>query len=153
MSAISQTDGYTPAIQGLCGVQKGISFQVTDLFITWPRCDVDKQETGLLLRELLDPLFLIVGEEAHADGTPHLHAFVKLGKRTRVYHADLDIITGKHGNYQCARSAINCVRYCAKDGDYYSIGIYCYKSIGYPWWGKYVPIPFNMDLFFIINRD
>ncbi len=119
----SQEGVYTPTIKGLSGVQKGCSFQVTNLFITWPRCDVDKQESGLLLRELLGPLFLVVAEEAHADGTPHLHAFVKLKRRTRVHHYDLDLIVGKHGNYQSARSVVNCIRYCAKDSDYYSFGI------------------------------
>lgn len=112
-----------PAITGLSIVQTGTSFQVTNLFITWPRCDVDKQETGKLLMELLDPLFLIVAEEAHADGTPHLHALVKLSARTRVYHEELDRIVGKHGNYQRARSILHCVRYCAKDDDYYAYKI------------------------------
>ncbi len=112
-----------PAIKGLSGVQKGTSFQVTNLFVTWPRCDVDKEECGFLLKELLDPLFLVVAEELHADKTPHLHAFVKLKARTRVYHIDLDLIVGKHGNYQRAKSVINCVRYCAKDDDYYADGI------------------------------
>ncbi len=113
----------SPAITGLSIVQKGTSFQVTNLFITWPRCNVDKQECGHLLKELLDPLFLIVAEEAHADGTPHLHAFVKLATRTRVYHEELDLIVGKHGNYQRARSVLHCIRYCAKDDDYYCDGI------------------------------
>ncbi len=99
-----------------------VSFRATNLFITWPQCEVDKQETGKLLLELYDPMWVVVAEEAHADGAPHLHAILKCRGRTRFYHDDLDRIVGKHGNYQKINNLTACLTYIAKDKDFYANG-------------------------------
>lgn len=61
----------------------------------------------------------VVAKESHADGEPHLHAYVKFqtGLRTTEFTPRLDV-DGHHGNYQSARSFRSVVKYVTKDGDY-----------------------------------
>ena len=81
-------------------------------FLTYPKCPCPMSD---LLMDLTDNLALqklaiveyVICEEKHADGTPHLHAFIKLDKRVRFKENRFNIIfDGKeyHGNYQIAKS-------------------------------------------------
>ncbi len=92
----------------------GASIQATNLFITWPHCDVTTQECGNMLKEVASFKWLVVSQETHSDGSYHLHAVVKLTKRTRVKHAFLDSCAGKHGDYARCRSLVNSMHYIAK---------------------------------------
>jgi len=69
----------------------------------------------------------IVAEEAHKDGTPHLHAVVALKKRVRYNGKKglktLDALAGQHGDYQVVRNVQDTVRYVVKDGCVVSTGI------------------------------
>jgi len=63
--------------------------------------------------------FACVAEEEHADGSPHLHAFVRL-KRPCDFNgaACLDLVVEGvryHGNYQVARKPHEALKYCIKD--------------------------------------
>ena len=85
-------------------------------FCTWPQCKITKEEA----LEMLMPLGVdeyVIAEELHADGQPHLHAFIKLLKRKRWSAAMFDL--GEyHGNYQPAKSWRAVQAYCKKDGNY-----------------------------------
>ncbi len=105
--------GLTP----ISGTTATTSFQVTNLFVTWPQNELDKTDVLNLIVELYDPLWTIVASEEHADMNHHLHAAIKFVKRTRVYHDDLDRIGDKHGNYQKARNMTAVLKYCAKECD------------------------------------
>ena len=87
-------------------------------FCTWPQCKITKEEA----LEMLMPLGVdeyVIAEELHADGEPHLHAFIKLAKRKR-WSATLFDLGACHGNYQPAKSWRAVQEYCKKDGCYIS---------------------------------
>ena len=87
-------------------------------FCTWPQCDIPKEYA----LKLLEPLGLeefIIAEEKHKDGSPHLHAFLKLKKKKRVKVDTFDL-DGYHGHYEVARSWKAVKEYCVKDENYIS---------------------------------
>lgn len=63
--------------------------------------------------------FARVAKELHQDGTPHLHVFLAFKKplQTRDRHY-FDFITGKHGSYETARSAVGSLKYVSKAGEF-----------------------------------
>jgi CMP-2-keto-3-deoxyoctulosonic acid synthetase len=52
-------------------------------FLTYPRCPLSKQEVLEALQSLPGAKITeyVICEERHASGLPHLHAFVKYGKK------------------------------------------------------------------------
>ena len=98
-------------------------------FLTYPQCDMPKEAALQRLRERLWQKWeykieeFVIAEEKHKDGSPHLHAFIKLDKRIRFKADRFDLIEfGKtyHGNYQIAKSWHAVEQYCKKEGDYIS---------------------------------
>lgn len=92
---------------------------------TWPQCEVTPQQcldNGL---QLLPPVeWAVVAQEAHKDGTPHLHGIFYFKEKCDIKDANaiLDLICHKHGNYQGAKSPMKVLRYVCKDGNYVTIG-------------------------------
>jgi len=95
--------------------------------LTYPQCDVEKEVAldNILQRwEQRGLEYCIVAHELHKDGTDHLHVVLRFDSRKNVRKEDFfDFITGKHGNYQSARSPIQAAKYIVKDNDYCSWGI------------------------------
>lgn len=94
-------------------------------FLTWPQNDVAKEQ--LLDRVVAlwsDLAFAVVAAETHKSGEPHLHVIVGFNARKDIKDANavLDPLTGKHGNYQTAKSAKKVLRYVCKDGQYVTFG-------------------------------
>lgn len=92
------------------------------LYLTYPQCSVTPETC---MREILlyfaqnELEWAVVGTEKHQDGSDHLHCAIKLKIAYETYHADcLDLLVGKHGNYQSARNLPKVVQYCIKDGNY-----------------------------------
>lgn len=105
------------------------SFRINakQFFLTYPQC-------GIKCEELLEGITAIVSsknntveqycicEEKHANGDPHLHAYIKLGRkcncRTPTY---FDIRVGEdvfHPNIQSVRSVVAVQKYIKKGGHY-----------------------------------
>lgn len=61
----------------------------------------------------------VVAEELHADGQPHLHAFLQLARKA-TFKADMFDLGEFHGHYEPARSWRCCEAYCKKEGCYIS---------------------------------
>ena len=61
--------------------------------------------------------FIVVAEEEHKTGDPHLHAVIQFEKRVDMKDCMpmLDALTGKHGNYQNVRSAKRVLKYVCKE--------------------------------------
>lgn len=59
----------------------------------------------------------VVASEKHQDGTDHLHAFIKYGKKTEWSPRKWDL-DSYHGNYQKARSWQDVKAYCLKGGNF-----------------------------------
>jgi len=94
-------------------------------FLTWPRNETTKEECLANCLTLWDDASLVVvAEEEHQSGEPHLHAIISFAKRKDMKdcNAALDALTGKHGNYQSARSLIKTLRYVCKEGNFVSHG-------------------------------
>jgi len=95
-------------------------------FLTWPQNDSDRDAVLSRVTELFgdDLVFAVVASEVHKDGEPHLHCICGFKSRKDLRNANdvLDPLTGKHGNYQAAKSAKKVLRYVCKDGNYVSWG-------------------------------
>lgn len=93
-----------------------------NLFFTYPQCPLDKQEVYDYLVALLNPQLIVVAAEKHADGTPHLHAFIRLFSKKNFKNADFaDLVFGDqryHGNYQSSRHPTATEKYVTKGGDF-----------------------------------
>jgi len=64
-----------------------------------------------------------IAQEQHADGTLHLHAFIRYAKRISFdlkANPRIFDIGGHHGNYAAAKSWENVLKYCQKGGNYIS---------------------------------
>ena len=63
-----------------------------------------------------------MSQEAHSDGTPHLHAFIVLDVRLRTRDAKFADLTSSagiaHGNYQVAKNYMFVIKYVTKDNDF-----------------------------------
>ena len=86
-------------------------------FCTWPRCPMSKEVALELLSARFRLVKYVIAEELHADGQPHLHAFLQLASRTEFKPAMFDL-EEYHGNYQTAKSWRCVEAYCKKDGNY-----------------------------------
>lgn len=98
------------------------------LFLTYPRCSLELKEAfEQLQKKFKGREWLVVARELHEDGTPHLHAALRLKKRRQFKvssFADLsDGTSSFHGNYQAARSIREVVAYVIKDGEFLAEGV------------------------------
>lgn len=103
-------------------IHKTIRLRNKKLYLTYPKCYMKKELVMDHIKEMFGESWLswaVVCEEDHADGTPHLHCIIVLNKvySTRKVHA-LDILAGKHGNYQNCRNAADVLDYVIKEGNY-----------------------------------
>lgn len=92
-------------------------------FCTWPKCPVKKEVALKILDAKFDIEEYVICEELHKDGTPHLHAFIKLARKKwfqpRMFDLD-DLGENYHGEYQKAKSLRAVVRYVIKGKNYIS---------------------------------
>lgn len=105
---------------------KGFRQNGMNFILTFPQCDVKKEvAVERLEQKWKDELKgYIVCEEAHKDGTPHLHVFLQFSKRKNFKDANwADFIVGKHGDYKVAKSVSGSVKYVTKDGNYVAKGV------------------------------
>lgn len=86
-------------------------------FLTYPQCPLKKEEALQILDRKLDIVEYVICEEKHADGSPHLHAFIKLRDRVNFKKDRFDL-EEYHGNYQIAKSWKAVIGYVKKDKNY-----------------------------------
>jgi hypothetical protein len=106
--------------------QNVFRLQGKNLFLTYPQCDTSKEQVldNIYTEFGNDVAWAIVCEESHVDGQPHIHAIIRLHVQNNRRGMDyLDKLTGKHGNYQLARSLRKVAKYVVKDGNYTAKGI------------------------------
>lgn len=94
------------------------NFQAQTIFLTYPQCTLTKEELLLALQDRFDVKDYIVAQELHADGTPHLHAYLKLEARIHKRTADFADIQGFHPNITAPRSVKAVMKYVSKVGDF-----------------------------------
>lgn len=90
-------------------------------FLTYPKCPVKKEDALTILETNGLPKIVeyVIAEEEHKDGTPHLHAFIKLEKKRRFKDVatKFDLLE-YHGHYEPAKSWKAVSNYCKKEGNY-----------------------------------
>jgi hypothetical protein len=101
------------------GLKSGKRIQAKGWFLTWPKCNVSKEDALELLKATGELAEWVVASELHNDGTPHLHAFIKYTRKVDFKVDRWDLGT-YHGNYQVAKCWRAVEKYCKKDGDYIS---------------------------------
>lgn len=89
-------------------------------FLTYPQCNVKKEEAYEYLMVTFSPKQLLVAHELHANGDNHLHAYIEFEDCKEFTSPNCFDIGPSHGNYQGCRSAKNVVKYCTKKDDYIS---------------------------------
>lgn len=97
-------------------------FHARHAFLTYPRCTMTKEAVLAQLKTKGDVQGYCISVEAHEDGTPHVHAYLRFAKKTDVRsatHFDINE-AGRvfHGNYQAARKPSEVIEYIQKDGDF-----------------------------------
>jgi len=106
---------------------EGFRMQGKNLYLTYPQNAARKHEVLQnalrMCSEIERPSrFVVVSEEAHADGSPHLHVVIALQQKAHLRGAmglsRLDGVGGKHGNYQVVKNLRAVVTYIVKDGNY-----------------------------------
>lgn len=94
------------------------------LFLTYPKCDLEKEEVLRQLKTIFpDYVGSVICREKHADGSLHIHCFVTLSQKVDIRDpsvADLTQPGGPtfHGNYQAVRSPKAVALYVIECGDY-----------------------------------
>jgi len=97
-------------------------------FLTYPKCTLTKEEALEKLKAKRDIKAAVIALENHADGTPHIHAFLQLSKQLSCRNQSFWDLDQFHGNYQKAKSIVNVVKYIKKDGDILEYGDMDWKN-------------------------
>nr|AIQ85963.1 AC1 [Squash leaf curl virus] len=112
------------------------SFRLTarNIFLTYPRCDVPKEEVLEMLLHLswsvVKPNYIRVAREEHSDGSPHLHCLIQLSGKSNIKDAGFFDLTHPrrsarfHPNIQAAKDTNAVKNYITKEGDYCESGQY-----------------------------
>lgn len=106
--------------------KKKFQLKAKRLFLTFPQCSVTKEQAQeRLLSKFPEELtWYIIAEEAHADGTPHLHLALEFKQEFSTRKTEFfDFVGGKHGNYQAMKNQRKCVQYVVKGGKYVVHGL------------------------------
>lgn len=94
--------------------QSSFTFAAKTIFLTYPQCTLSKEDLLTALHELFTITDYCICEETHADGAPHLHAFLKLASRIQRSDARFADIQGFHPNITAPRSIKAVIEYIKK---------------------------------------
>jgi len=92
--------------------------QTRAVFLTYPHCDAVKEDLLDHLKTTFKCSEIIVGRENHADGTPHLHAFIRFLKKFSTKSQTVFDFRQFHPNIQPAKNIHAVKNYVKKDGNY-----------------------------------
>jgi len=90
----------------------------SQLFLTYPQCNVPKEEALEALHSMFSIERYIVACEKHKNGDLHLHVYLQLKEAFRTHNPNFADLGTFHGNYQGCRSPKNVIKYCTKAEDY-----------------------------------
>jgi len=96
-----------------------------NFFLTYPKCDMSRSEAANMLNHKLACDYMIVAQEMHQDGTPHLHAMITAKQKAQITNSNFFDLGVFHGNYQTARKTDDVRQYIMKADEYpLEIGLY-----------------------------
>lgn len=101
---------------------KEFRIQTKELFLTYPKCEIEIVDALNQLNELLEINKYFIVRELHQDGSYHIHAYLRLSKVCDIKNPErLDLTSLKnseqikyHGNYQVVKKRSAVISYCAK---------------------------------------
>jgi len=94
-----------------------------NLFLTYPQCTLTKEELMVNLKLIKHEWsYAIICDEKHADGTPHLHAFLRFKKKVDIRKETYFDFSGFHPNIQAAKNSNASINYIKKDGSFIEFG-------------------------------
>lgn len=104
---------------------RGFRLQARRFFLTFPQCATTKETAIDNAHSLLPDInWIVVCEEKHQDGSPHLHVALELKEKKHIRDPNFfDPIGGQHGNYQAMKNKAKCIEYVIKAGDFIAEGI------------------------------
>jgi hypothetical protein len=82
--------------------------------LTYPQCPASREQLAEALKQKGNILQGVVGQEHHASGDLHLHAYVKYDKKINVRNQAFFDFAGYHGKYEPARNGFASVKYVTK---------------------------------------
>lgn len=92
-------------------------------FLTYPKCDLDKDAAYDTLNRKESIKYAIVSQEKHLDGSDHLHAYIELLKKVNIKDPRFFDIAEWHPNVQRPRNIPATINYVKKDGNFKEFGI------------------------------
>lgn len=92
----------------------------SQLFLTYPQCNVSKEEALEFFISKFNVKHYIVAQETHKNGDLHLHAYLELNEAYRTRDPNFADLGTHHGNYQGCRSSKNVMKYCTKEDNFLS---------------------------------
>lgn len=93
---------------------KKFTLQGKHFFLTYPKCTLEKTEVRDLLADKVDCEYMIIAQELHKDGTPHIHVLLGSNKKIRTKLPTYFDLGDFHGNYQTARDSDKVYGYVTK---------------------------------------
>jgi hypothetical protein len=88
--------------------------QGRNFFLTYPKCLLYKEEAQQHILAIVACDYVLIAQEQHKDGTPHLHVFITTTKKVSTKLSTYFDIGGCHGNYQTARDSDDVIAYLNK---------------------------------------
>lgn len=111
----------------------GFQLNSKTIFLTYPQCPITKTELLEHLKILLgakeEEDYIVVAQEQHADGSPHLHCFLRMNNAVRTRNPALFDFRDYHSNIQSARDPDAVRNYVLKEGSVVEFGTYKAKSM------------------------
>lgn len=99
--------------------------QAKNFFLTYPKCDVPKDEAFESLSHKVDLQYALIAQEQHMDGTPHLHALISSKIKLNIKNPNFFDLGAFHGNYQTVKNSDDVRAYIKKaDPEPLEIGVY-----------------------------
>lgn len=99
--------------------------------LTWPQCPLVKEYVLEHLKKLVPSTYITVSEEAHEDGSPHLHAFLAFAEKFNTRNCKFFNLTGLdensaykswQANIKNTPTRLKAIEYVQKDGNFVEFG-------------------------------
>jgi hypothetical protein len=88
--------------------------QSRSFFLTFPQCPASREQLAEALASKGKIEQGVIGQEAHASGDLHLHAYVKYDTKLHIRDPHYFDFLGYHGKYEPARNGFASVKYVTK---------------------------------------
>nr|UZC49249.1 C1 [Paper mulberry leaf curling associated virus 2] len=123
--------------------QTAFRFKAKNIFLTYPNCPLHKNDVSTQLKVILhhhNITYILVCQETHASGEPHVHAMIQLDKQFETRNCRFfDIYLGPthpeqgptaryHPNIEPLHSPAASQKYLKKSGNFYEDGTFNNKK-------------------------